>query len=216
MADIFMWTTAGSVAMFSIVIVYLITHFITPMRNSPAKYFVKAKREGKPLVILDAGKYFKFVVGDKKSGEEKAEIIRDYRGVDVVKAGNIGGMKFGEGVMMGVGEDFRALVGNLACIDLMEMIEAKGWDTAEVKKKLEMIEDNLRKDLGYKDEVKDFQTAYAKARAETAAKYNIRIEQIIKALQEPAGQKQPQKQKMVSVVQEEPDEGEGDADYGAG
>jgi len=206
--DIFMWTTFGSVAGFSIFTVYLIMHFISPIRNSPAKYFVKAKRENRPLVILDAGKYWKFVVGDKKSGEEKAEIIRDYRGTDIVKSGNIGGMKYGEGVLMGVGEDFRALVGNLGCIDLMEMIESKGWDTEEVKKKLETIEDNLKKDLGYKDEVKEMQDAYIKRRAEIAASYNSRIEHIIKTLQENNGQKLP-----APAQPKGPDEGDF---YGAG
>lgn len=118
--------------------------------------------------------------------------------------------------MMGVGEDFRALVGNLACIDLMEMIEAKGWDTEEVKRKLERIEDNLKRDLGYKDEVKEMQDEYIKKRAGIAAGYNTRIEGIIKSLQVAAPLPRLARPAQQPALQPEADEDEGDVDYGSG
>lgn len=149
--NIWIWVTAIVVAMFSIVFVWMIMYFLIPMKNSPARHFVKAKRDKKPIVLLDAGKYWRCVIGKDKVGEEKAQIIRS--GQDVIKGSQ--GLKFCEGVMLGVAEDFRSLLVNIGIIDLMEMINKKGWNQKDVQERLTTIADNIKKDLGFTDEIQE-------------------------------------------------------------
>ena len=150
------WVVAIMVAVFSILFVFMLVWFIIPARGSPAKHFIKGKREKKPVFFLDAGKFFKCVVGDQKVGKEKAQVWRN--GQDIIKGGQ--GMKFCESVLMGVGEDFRSLTVNVGIVDLMELIEAKGWNAEEVKTKLKSLEDQLKKDLGLTDELKALKEKY--------------------------------------------------------
>lgn len=148
--NIWIWVTAGLTAAFSIVFVWMILYFLVPMKNSPGRHFVKAKREKKPIVFLDAGKYWKCVIGKDKVGEEKAQVIRS--GQNIIKGSQ--GLKYCEGVMVGVAEDFRSLLVNIGIIDLMEIINKKGWDPKAVQERLTEIADNLKKDLGFTDEIK--------------------------------------------------------------
>ena len=64
-------------AAFVIMFVFMIVWFIWPANTSPARHFIKARREKKPVFILDAGKFFKCVVGEHKVGDEKAEVWRN-------------------------------------------------------------------------------------------------------------------------------------------
>jgi hypothetical protein len=175
--DVWFWTTIISVSGFSIILVWVIMHFINPMRNSFARHIVKARRENRPVVFVDAGKYFKTIVGEQKTGTEEAQVIRD--GINIIKAGNVGGMKYNEGVLMGVAEDFRSLIANVGILDLMEMIEAKGWDPEEVKNRLQILEEYLKKDLGFTDDVKEIKERFVKASAEINARYNAEAEKVI-------------------------------------
>lgn len=177
--DLWFWLFIISVSAFSIVFVWIILHFINPMKNSFARHIVKARRENKPVAILDAGKYFKVIVGEKKVGQEEFQIIRD--GINVVKAGNVGGMKYCEGVLMGVGEDFRSLIANVAIVDLMELVEAKDWNPEEIKARLNKLEEYLKRDLGFTDDVKDVKQTFIRRVAEINARYNAQIEQVIRA-----------------------------------
>jgi hypothetical protein len=189
--DVWFWTTIISVAGFSIILVWLIMHFIMPMKNSFARHIVKARRENRPVVFADAGKYFKTIIGEKKTGTEEAQIIRD--GINIVKAGNVGGMKYCEGVLMGIAEDFRSLVANVAILDLMEMIDAKGWEPEEVKARLTNLEEYLKKDLGFTDDVKEIKEQHVRAAAAINARYNAEAEKIIAAsYPRPAPEKVPE------------------------
>lgn len=146
--DILVWIFAAAFSVVAIILVYFIIAWIVPLRNSPGKYFLKAKREKKPIIISDVGKHFRFIVGDEKVGEEKNQVIR--HGTDMIKVPNIGGLKYAEGnVLMGVAEDFRAMVTNVAIIDLMEALNRKGWDQAQVDKLLRDLTTNLKIDLGF-------------------------------------------------------------------
>ena len=188
-ADPFFWMFIATLCAMAIVVVFLIVKYISPMMNSPAKHFVKARRENKPLVILDAGKYWKFIVGDKKVTEDDSgQTIKGEKGKDFVKTGNVGGMKYGEGVLMGVGEDFRSLVANISVIDLMEMIEKKGWDTEEVKARLERISEGLKKDLGYVDDAKLVNEKFKRQIGGINAEYDSKIEQITNSLKGISGE----------------------------
>lgn len=170
------WVVAILVAAFAIMFVFLLVWFIIPARGSPARHFIKGKREKKPVFFLDAGKFFKCVVGDHPVGKEKAQVWRN--GQDIIKGGQ--GMKYCEGVLTGVGEDFRSLTVNVGIIDLMELIEAKGWKTDEVEQKLKSLEDQLKKDLGLTDELKDIKDKYEKDQTEINAKYDAERDELIK------------------------------------
>lgn len=155
---IWIWIIAGETAAFVIFIVWLILWFVWPAKSSFAKYIIKAKREGKPVVILDAGKKWKVIVGDTKVGKEKHQIIRS--GDDIVKMSGMG-MKYAEGgILLGVAEDFRSLIANVCILDLMEMIDKKGWNEEEIKTRLTAIVEGLKKDLGYVDELKLLKEKY--------------------------------------------------------
>ena len=167
----------------AIVVVYLIVKYISPMQSSCAKHFVKAKRENKPIVILDAGKYYKVIVGDKKvDADDSIQIIRGEKGRDFVKTGNVGGMKYCGGILMGIGEDFRSLVANLAVIDLMEMIEKKKWDSEEVKRRLDEISHGLKRDLGYIDDAKVINERFKETVTAINAEYDLKRSEILKTL----------------------------------
>jgi len=169
------WVLAIMIAAFSIVIVWIIMYFLLPMKNSPARHVVKAKRDRKPVFFLDDGKFFRCIVGDHPVGEEKAQVFR--HGQDIVKGGE--GMKYCEGVLMGIGEDFRSLTVNVGIIDLMEMIETKGWDAAEVKEKLEKLAEQLKSDLGLRDELKDAKAKHQKDQEEINADFDSRRAELI-------------------------------------
>lgn len=175
------WVVAILVAAFSIMFVFILVWFIIPAKNSPARHFIKAKREKKPVFFLDAGKFFKGVVCDHKVGEEKAQVFR--HGQDIIKGGE--GMKYCEGVLMGIGEDFRSLTANVAIIDLMEMIEAKGWDSNTVSEKLKKLESQLKDDLGLKDELKARTDKHHKDLAEINAKFDARRDELVAAFAVP-------------------------------
>lgn len=173
---IWIFIVAGVIAVFVIIFVWMIYHFIWPMRNSFARHIVKAKREGKPVLFLDGGKFFRCLIPDTKVGDEKAQIYR--AGQDVIKAGSVGGMKYCEGVLMGVGEEFRSLIANVAVIDLMDMLKRKDWDGDEVNKLLKKLSEDLRIELGYVDGGKILQDRYSEKLNEINARYDHAIARI--------------------------------------
>jgi len=182
-ADPFFWMFIATLCAMAILTVFLIVKYISPMQSSCAKHFVKAKRENKPVVILDAGKYWKVIVGDKKITEDDSgQTIRGEKGKDFVKTGNVGGMKFCGGILMGIGEDFRSLVANIGIIDLMEMIDKKGWDTEEVKKRLNEISEGLKKDLGYMDDGKMVNERFKQQVTNINNEYDLKRAEILKTL----------------------------------
>lgn len=176
--DILTWIFAGSFAACAILVVYFIMAFIKPILTSPGKYFVKAKKERKPVIIADAGKYFRFIVGDEKVGEEKNQVIR--QGTDMIKIPNSGGMKYAEGgVLMGVAEDFRSMVANVAIMDLFQELNRKGWDAEKINNLLTELAINLKIDLGYVDGGERIRERYE----EDIAKINAHYDAAVKRLQ---------------------------------
>lgn len=173
---IWIFIVAGLVAAFVIIFVWMIYHFIWPMRNSFARHIVKAKRENKPVLFLDGGKFFRCIVPETKVGDEKAQIYRS--GQDVIKAGSVGGMKYCEGVLMGVGEEFRSLIANVAIIDLMDMLKKKDWDSEEVNRLLKKLSEDLRIELGYVDGGKILQERYKDRVAEINSRYDHAIARV--------------------------------------
>lgn len=169
------WVLALMIAAFSIVLVFLIMYFIVPMKNSPGKYFVKAKREKKPVIFLDAGKFWRCVVCEQKVGEEKAQIFRN--GQDIIKGGQ--GMKYCEGVLVGVAEDFRSLLVNIGLIDLMDGINKKKWEPTELEDKLKIITENLKRDLGFTDDIKTLEEKLTADVVDIRADYDAKREKII-------------------------------------
>lgn len=175
--DILTWIFAGGFAACAIIVVYLILGIIWPVYTSPGKYFMRAKKGRKPIIITDTGKYFRFVVGDEKIGQEKNQVIRC--GTDMIKIPNVGGLKYSEGnVLMGVAEDFRAMVTNVAVIDLMEAINRKGWDMDKVNELLTELTTNLKIDLGYVDGGEKIREKYEEDIAVINSHYDAAVERI--------------------------------------
>lgn len=160
MVDILVWALAGGVAACSVIIVFLIVQYIRPMAASPGKYFVKAKRERKPVFILDDGPIYRIVIGHDKQSKN-TEILRAGEEKDVIKKGP-GSLKYCEGVLMGVGENFRSFLANVAILDLMEIINEKEWTPEEVEKRLDKMMDVLKKDMGMTDEFKSLRESHEK------------------------------------------------------
>lgn len=199
--DILVWVFAGAFAACAIIVVYLIFAFIMPIKNSPGKYFVKAKRERKPIIIADTGKFFRFIVGDEKIGEEKNQVIR--QGTDMIKIPNIGGLKYAEGnVLMGVAEDFRAMVTNVAITDLLQYINTNGWDTEKVNKMITELTTNLKIDLGYINGGEEARKQYE----EDIAMINSQFDEAIKNLKKQ--EVNPDDQEIPLVDGDNPEEAE--------
>lgn len=203
---IWIFIVAGLVAAFVIIFVWMIYHFIWPMRNSFARHIVKAKREGKPVLFLDAGKFFRCLIPDTKVGEEKAQIYRS--GQDVIKAGSVGGMKYCEGVLMGVGEEFRSLIANVAIIDLMEMLKRKEWDQEEVNKLLKQLSEDLRIELGYVDGGKIIQDRYKEKVAQINARYDHAIARLAEGNSYPSAPEA--REELPDNQEEDEDDGQGE------
>lgn len=152
--DIWIWATAGVTAAFSITFVWMIYYFIVPIRGSFARHVVRAKREKKPIFFLDAGKFFRCVVGDDQIGQEKGQVMRANNGMDVIKMSPTGGLKYCESVMVGIGEDFRSIIANTAIMELMETINEKDWTTDQIDELLTKVIDTFKNDLGIVDPLK--------------------------------------------------------------
>jgi hypothetical protein len=160
MVEIITWAFAGAFAASAIVVVYLIMQYIRPMAASPGKYFVKAKREKKPIFILDDGPIYRIVIGTDKQSKN-TEILRAGEEKDVIKKGP-GSLKYCEGVLMGIGENFRSFLANIAILDLMEIINEKEWTFDDIKLRLDKLVDVLKQDMGLTDEFKELRLKYEK------------------------------------------------------
>ncbi len=176
--DILTWILAGAVAALSIFIAFLILQYIRPMASSPGKYFVKAKRERKPVFILDDGPIYRIVIGTDKQ-TKSSEILRAGEEKDIIKKGP-GSLKYCEGVLMGVGENFRSFLANIAILDLMEIINEKDWDFADVKERIDKITDTLKREMGLTDEFKELRLKYEKKVDLLHTTFNQRRMELIK------------------------------------
>lgn len=128
MADLFMWLFGISVASFSVLIVWLFLWIIRPALNSYAWDFIVAKRSNKPLAILDAGSHWVMFIGEKII----EGFMRDKQGNDMIEVGP-NSMKYGKGVLMGVGEAYRAKTANVKVVDFITRCLKKGWDINQLK-----------------------------------------------------------------------------------
>ena len=178
------WVLAGGFAAVVVALVVVIIMFVNPVRNSPARHIVKAKREGKPVMWLDCGAFFSCVVGEDKnikSVGEKADMVRVSNGF-VRKTPKA--LKYCEGVLMGFGEDFRSMVANVAIMELIEAITRKGWSDEEINIKLLAVIDKLKKDLSLGDargeltkqhekRLRDIDDSFNKKRAELIEIYKV-------------------------------------------
>lgn len=185
--DLLTWTFAGAFAACAIAVVYLVMAYIRPIMTSPGKYFVKAKKDRKPLVIADSGKFFRFILGDDKIGQERNQVITN--GVtDMIKIPPTGGMKFAEGgILMGIADDFRSTVVNVAILNLMQEINRKGWDMDKVNQLLTDLTNNLKIDLGYVDGGETIRERYERDIAQINAHYDAAIKRVRKVNPEDQG-----------------------------
>jgi hypothetical protein len=184
------WVLAAGFAAVVVALVVVIITFVNPVRNSPARHIVKAKREGKPVMWLDCGAFFSCVIGEDKNNKsvgEKADMIRTSNGGFVRKTPKA--LKYCEGVLMGFGEDFRSMVANVAIMELIEAITRKEWSDEEINKKLLAVIDKLKSDLNmgdargeltkqYEKRIRDIDDDYNKKRAELIEVYEVEATEV--------------------------------------
>ena len=176
--DIWIWITAIVTSAFSIFIVFLLYWIVIPARGSFARHVIKARRDNKPIFFMDVGKYFRCVIGEEKQSSASTEVYRDKLGKNIIKGGQ--GMKYCEGVLMGIAEDFRSLTVNIGILDLLEGIVAKKWDAKEIEERLEKLSEKLKGDLGIKDEFKELEDVKKAALEKLVKDFDSQRAEIIK------------------------------------
>jgi hypothetical protein len=127
---------------------------------------------------MDVGKYFRCVIGEEKQSSASTEVYRDKLGKNIIKGGQ--GMKYCEGVLMGIAEDFRSLTVNIGILDLLEGIVAKKWDAKEIEERLEKLSEKLKGDLGIKDEFKELEDVKKAALEKLVKDFDSQRAEIIK------------------------------------
>ena len=141
MADIFMWLFAISTSAFSILIVYLFMSYLKPAMESGAWDIIRAKREKKVFVLLDAGSHWMSYIG---TGIDEG-FIRDKTGDDVIEIAP-GSMKYWKGLLCGVGEAYRAKAMNTRVVDFISQALKAGLTVDKIKDMMQDI------DIALKDE----------------------------------------------------------------
>lgn len=139
--DIITWILMGGIAGLLFVVVLFMYLFIQPARNSPAKFFIEAKRKKKPLAILDGGGYWIFEVAQK----EAEGYLEDKKGSPIMVAPN--SLKYGLGVRMGVGEAHRNILVNPAIIKMLEIAKNNKIEAKEIRQAIEQTENTIRQEL---------------------------------------------------------------------
>lgn len=124
----------GLASGFSILVVWLIYGYIMPARNSPAWTFIKAKKQKLPVVLLDAGGFWKLSVGQN----ELPGSLEDNEGskVDITP----GSMKWCVGVRVGVGEYNRSVTTDPFIVKLIAEARKQKLNAENVKKAWEYLE----------------------------------------------------------------------------
>jgi len=133
--DILIWLIIALVCGFVIVFAFLFIQIIKPTLNSPARFFMEAKRKNKPVCILDNGSHWTVVVGEK---QESDGIIKDKFDNTIIVTPN--SMKYCMGVLVGVGENYRSIVVNPGIIEIISKLKEKGIYSDDVRNALEELE----------------------------------------------------------------------------
>lgn len=124
---------------FSIVIVLIILLYIQPVRNSPAKFFVDAKKNKKNVYFLDDGS--RYIITTGKAVDESVGV--DEQGNAIIISPN--SMKYCMGILMGVGENYRSILTNATTADFVEFAMKNKWDMDKVKDYIANIEKVVEK-----------------------------------------------------------------------
>lgn len=152
MSMILFFIFMGVIGALAVVIVIIILVYILPMKNSPAKFFLKAKKEKKPVIFLDNGSHF--VVTTAKLVDENAAI--DEQGNAIIVSPD--SLKYCLGVLMGVGENYRSILTNAVTADFVGYAVKNKFDSkklSEYIKNIEKVIEEKAKEI--KEEVKDVQ-----------------------------------------------------------
>ena len=144
--DIITWILIASVGILVIFIGALFMLYLNPMRNSPARFFVKAKRKNKPLAMLDNGSHWVFAVGET----EVDGMIVDDSNVPIQVAPN--SIKYGAGVRIGVGENYRGIVVDPRILKLISIANKEKIPAPVLRKAIETLEEEELQDVQKKKE----------------------------------------------------------------
>ena len=135
--DILTWIFAAAFAGTLVILVYFLVAFVKPAMGSAALLFIKAKRKKMPIVALDAGSRWIFKVAEKKA----AGFILDDEGAIIEETPK--SLKYGGGVLFGVGEYFKSKLVNSTVVDLFAKAQREGWDVETFAKNLAFAVDKI-------------------------------------------------------------------------
>jgi len=146
---LWIFVTGGITAGFVIAIVILIYLYIKPALDSPARFFIKAKRKKMPVYILDDGNKWRFVIPeylDNSYAKTKSEVIfRGDKGAEKMAYG---------GVLVGVGENERSLLVSAKTAEMIAKLKEKGVDPDKLREILNGIRESEKEVDKEKDKKK--------------------------------------------------------------
>lgn len=195
--NIFMWLFAVTVAIFSILVVWLILGFVKPMLETGARFFVKAKRERKPLVILDYGRRWDFHIGEKFDND----FIEDKDENFVSISPN--SLKFSRGgVLLGIGNGYRPVTVETKVMADIQRLRAQGYTQDDIEEyitdHIEITEQEIADYTeNHADEIKNFmEQGYTNEQVKEYIESKLRIAKKV----EMGKQKESLKKKLGDLV----------------
>ena len=139
MFDLIVWVLLGAVAALAVSLVFIIVWFVLPMKNSPGKFFLRAKRNKKPVCFLDNGSHWLVAVGES---EEEEGFIRDKNGNVIAVSPN--SLKYCHGVLVGVGENYRSMLVNPAIAGIIQMAVEKKLKIPDIQEAMRSLEEKIK------------------------------------------------------------------------
>lgn len=143
------WILIGVIAIMGVVMMIMFMYYIAPIKNSPARHFIKARKKKMPVIILDCGNYFKAIVAKK----HEDGYIRGPNDEAIFETANA--LKGFEGVMLGIGEDYRKVIATAGAVQMLESVNKKNWNQKSMDKLLQKI-DKAQKEGMTVEEFKEF------------------------------------------------------------
>lgn len=127
------WILIAVIAAMGAVMAIMFMYYIAPIKNSPARHFIKARKKRLPLIILDCGNYYKAILTKK----HEDGYIRGPNNEIVFETPNA--LKSFEGIMLGIGEDYRKVIATAGAAQMCELVNKKKWDQKKMDSILQTI-----------------------------------------------------------------------------
>lgn len=131
---ILIFVAFGGMAALGIALVVVIMKYVQPLKNSPAKFFVKAKKEKKKVFIMDDGA--RFIIATGKTIDDNMA-VDDNGNAILISPDSI---KYCMGVEMAIGENYRSIVTNAVVADIINFARKHNWDAKKIMDYIKRIE----------------------------------------------------------------------------